>query len=304
MTELANRIHDAFENVTADSETKEATRRFLAEKRRKKPNAFFAPPVRRVLAAVCVMAVVLLGAGGYAGYSWMLAPVSYVSIDVNPSVELVLNRIDRVVSTAAYNPEGEKLLDGLSLRGKTYMQAIEQIAASDVIKKYLSSDEELVLTVAADGKKERVLTAGVEQSCRHIGHGSRSVSVDLSVAEQAHGSGLSIGKYSAYLQLSQYDESVTVEECRHMSMTQIHSLIIEHEHGGSHQGESAAENTNGHGTGTQEHNEHSKETDQSSQNTDQSSQNADQGSAAQDHEQDTEQSGHGQRHRRDHGNHE
>lgn len=304
MTELANRIHDAFENVTADSETKEATRRFLAEKRRKKPNAFFAPPVRRVLAAVCVMAVVLLGVGGYAGYSWMLAPVSYVSIDVNPSVELVLNRIDRVVSTAAYNPEGEELLDGLSLRGKTYLQAIEQIAASDIIKKYLSSDEELVLTVAADGKKERVLTAGVERSCRHIGHGSRSVSVDLSVAEQAHGNGLSIGKYSAYLQLSQYDESVTVEECRHMSMAQIHSRIIEHEHGGSHQGESAEENTNGHGTGMQEHNEHSKETDQSSQNADQSSQNADQGSAAQDHEQDTEQSGHGQRHGRDHGNHE
>ncbi|MDE6887838.1 MAG: hypothetical protein K2P45_04230 [Eubacterium sp.] len=301
---MANRIHDAFENVTADSETKEATRRFLAEKRRKKPNAFFAPPVRRVLAAVCVMAVVLLGVGGYAGYSWMLAPVSYVSIDVNPSVELVLNRIDRVVSTAAYNPEGEELLDGLSLRGKTYLQAIEQIAASDIIKKYLSSDEELVLTVAADGKKERVLTAGVERSCRHIGHGSRSVSVDLSVAEQAHGNGLSIGKYSAYLQLSQYDESVTVEECRHMSMAQIHSRIIEHEHGGSHQGESAEENTNGHGTGMQEHNEHSKETDQSSQNADQSSQNADQGSAAQDHEQDTEQSGHGQRHGRDHGNHE
>ncbi len=301
---MANRIHDAFENVTADSETKEATRRFLAEKRRKKPNAFFAPPVRRVLVAVCVMAVVLLGAGGYAGYSWMLAPVSYVSIDVNPSVELVLNRIDRVVSTAAYNPEGEELLDGLSLRGKTYLQAIEQIAASDIIKKYLSSDEELVLTVAADGKKEQVLTAGVERSCRHIGHGSRSVSVDLSVAEQAHGNGLSIGKYSAYLQLSQYDESVTVEECRHMSMAQIHSRIIEHEHGGSHQGESAEESTNGHGTGTQEHNEHSKETDQSSQNTDQSSQNADQGSAAQDHEQDTEQSGHGQRHGRDHGNHE
>ena len=53
-----------------------------------------------------------------AGYSWVQRPVSYVSIDVNPSIELALNRFDRVVYAAAYNLEGEEILNGLSLKGK------------------------------------------------------------------------------------------------------------------------------------------------------------------------------------------
>lgn len=195
-------------------------------------------PIGKTVAAVCAMVLILIGIGGY---SWLLTPVSYVSIDINPSMELALNRLDRVVSVTSYNPQGDELIKNLHLKGKKYIQAIYMITENDRLKQYLQLEEELVLTVAADSSKT-ALKAGVEQCCSHIGHGTRSVSVDVEVAQKAHDNGLSVGKYSAYLQLSQYDDSVTIDQCKKMSMAQIHSQIIEHEHGTGH--------GHGHGKGT------------------------------------------------------
>lgn len=236
---LANKIQDAFENVKADPTLKQSTMQFLQEKRRKKWS-LFPGSARRVLAIVYTIAVFLFGAGGYA---WLFMPVSYVSIDINPSVELALNRLDRVVFVTAYNTQGDALLKDLRLKGKNYIQAIDIIANSVQMLQYLNADEELVLTVAADSSKTALRT-GVESCCRHIGHGTRSVSVDVDTAAKAHDNGLSVGKYSAYLKLVQYDASVTIEQCKNMSMSQIHSQILEHEHGSG----SAHESGHGHGS--------------------------------------------------------
>lgn len=240
--ELANKIQDAFDNVKADAALRHSTMQYLAQMRRKKRPSFFPLSVPGTLAVVCTIALLAIGIGGN---FWLLEPVSYVSIDINPSMELALNRFDRVISVTAYNPQGDELIKDLPLKWKKYIQAIHMITESRGLQSYLSSDEELVLTVAADSSRTE-LKSGVEQCCSHIGHGSRSVSVDVEVASNAHDNGLSVGKYSAYLQLLQYDESVTVDDCKNMSMAQIHNQIIEHEHGsssGAGHGHSAAADT-------------------------------------------------------------
>ena len=247
---MANKIHDAFENVKADPALKQSTIQFLEGKRKKKQPMFSYVPIGKTVAAVCAMVLILIGIGGY---SWLLTPVSYVSIDINPSMELALNRLDRVVSVTSYNPQGDELIKNLHLKGKKYIQAIYMITENDRLKQYLQLEEELVLTVAADSSKT-ALKAGVEQCCSHIGHGTRSVSVDVEVAQKAHDNGLSVGKYSAYLQLSQYDDSVTIDQCKKMSMAQIHSQIIKHQHGTGH--------GHGHGKGTNNTSEDTNQTEQ------------------------------------------
>ena len=54
------------------------------------------------------------------GYSYIQTPVSYVSIDVNPSVELTLNRVDRVISATAFNGDGEAVLEDSGERETVY----------------------------------------------------------------------------------------------------------------------------------------------------------------------------------------
>ena len=148
------------------------------------------------------------------------------------------------MSAAAYNEDGEIVLDGISVKGKPYVEAIDTIVESDAMSGYLTQDAVLTFTVASQvDKKEQSLQAGVEQSHGCKGHGGQSVNVDASLVTEAHGHGVSFGKYAAYLELAQYDGNVTVEDCRSMSMSEINHQIDAHEHG------CAAREDEGNGSG-------------------------------------------------------
>lgn len=67
---------------------------------------------RMALCASCA-AIMLFGTGtGVWAYA---APYSYVSLDVNPSIEYTLNRLDRVIQVKAVNDDGQAILDELRL---------------------------------------------------------------------------------------------------------------------------------------------------------------------------------------------
>lgn len=208
------------------------------------------PAFGKAVAAACMLLLLTTGIGGYL---WSQEAVSYVSIDVNPSIELALNRFDRVVSVKAYNAEGVEVLKDLSLKGKGYTQAIGAIVESEAMGVYLSDGAELVFTVAATGNREDELKSGVESYADRSGHKSQSASVDMETVSQAHGCGISLGKYYAWQQLQQYDDTVTVDACKDMSMTQLHDLISEHEkeHGqeGGHEEEGGHTEEEGHAKG-------------------------------------------------------
>lgn len=215
---LANKIQQAFDNIQADTQLKESTRQFLYANRRKK--------ARRKTGLILTLACMVLSfTAGMWGYSWFQTPVSYVSIDVNPSMELALNSLDRVVSAYSYNTQGSEILNGLSLNGKKYTDAIKTIMESSAMNTYLTADPELVFTVASDKNREVILEAGAADTSRQMGHDCHSVCTDIETAALAHDSGLSLGKYNAYLLLNQYDDTVTVDQCRDMTMSEIHELI-------------------------------------------------------------------------------
>lgn len=224
---MANRIHDAFDSIRADEQLKETTKQFVKSKSEKKSRFIYRAAFQCAFMFACM---VLVLAAGVSGYSWVFAPVSYVSIDVNPSIELALNRLDRVIDTAAFNEEGEEIIKNLSLKGKRYTDAIDAIIEDPVMQAYLAEDSELIFTVAADeGREERIKT-GIDTCSGHIGHSnSQSISVGLAVASEAHDSGISLGKYYACLQLMQYDDTITIDECKNMSISKIHGLTKVHE---------------------------------------------------------------------------
>lgn len=226
---MANKIHDAFDSIQADERLKESTKRFLSE-RVETPKDVRPPAFWKIAAAFSIMAVLALG---IAGYSWIQAPVAYVSIDINPSLELGLNRFDRVVSAEAYNEEGEAVLDKLSLTGKTCTEAMDAIVKSDGMGVYLTGEAELVFTTAADSGRSSGLQSEVERFCGGIGYNCHNYSTDAEIVSEAHDNGISVGRYYAYLQLSQYDDTVTVNSCRGMSVSHMHELAEEHGHHGN-----------------------------------------------------------------------
>lgn len=216
-------IHDAFDQVRADEHLKASTQHFLREARRKKAVLRIQTPRFAAVLACLIVCVLSLG-----GISYLNAPVSYISIDVNPSIELTLNRLHRVVSAEAFNDDAQIVLQHVEVRGMPYTQAIDALLESAAMQPYLTEDAVLSFTIAADSKKTEVLLLtgiGECKGCRQ--YRGLCASADEALIREAHQSGLSFGKYRVYLEQLDSGAAITLDECREMSMAELRGLMRE-----------------------------------------------------------------------------
>lgn len=79
--------------------------------------------LKAVLGACAVLLLVFFGAGAVL-YN---IPTTYMEISVNPSVQLTLNRFDRVLGVTALNPDGDSLLQGISFKNLTLYEAYSRL---------------------------------------------------------------------------------------------------------------------------------------------------------------------------------
>lgn len=213
-------IREAFDRVQADGRMKEsalrAVRQARRETRRRAPQRMY---------AAAVMASVLVCVLCLGGYAYMNMPVSYISIDLNPSIELSLNRLNRVVSVQAFNDDGEIVLRDIRAVGRPYMQVIDEILSSEAMHPYFTEDAALTFTVAADSRRsEQRLMQDIDACAACREHRGSCYRVDGTLREEAHLNGLSFGKYRAYCEVLRQGGELTIEQCRSMSMAQIRGM--------------------------------------------------------------------------------
>lgn len=214
-----NRIRESMEGVKASRELKAGTLRYLEQQRTRRSR----PVWRRgtfyaLAAAMCVL--FLLGNGWRILYG---TPISFISMDVNPSIELGINRYGRVVAAEAYNEDGLGVLQRLSLKNKPYVQAVRSLLEDELYRKYLRGDATLVFTIISDSSediREQLDSIDIGKS-----YNIQTYSSDSHCMEEAHLHDMSFGKYRAYLELAEYDQSVTVEDCHGMSIGEIQDRI-------------------------------------------------------------------------------
>ena len=138
---MRDRLKQAFDAVHAEEALKERTRAFVAQQTR--GHARRRPALRPSLAA-SFACLCLLFTGGY----WLyFTPTATISIDINPSIELGVNRFNRVVSVEGYNADGVKLAGELSVQYADYMDALDQVLANDTVAALLDADGVLTITV-------------------------------------------------------------------------------------------------------------------------------------------------------------
>ena len=214
------KLKAAFDQVRAEEELKERTKEYLSEKvyaRKKKRTS----PLRNFAAAAACALLVFLAGGSYLYFT----PTAYISVDVNPSLELGINRFDRIVSVTGYNEDGKALADSLDLKYMDYSDALEALLADQDMEVYLSDNADVVLTVAGKSESQSSQILETVESCVSDHENVHCHSGDTEEIHHAHNAGLSFGKYQAYLTLKKLDPSVTLEEIQDMTMSQIRELI-------------------------------------------------------------------------------
>lgn len=207
-----NPLQHALNGVTAPEEVKARTKARLSSALEGRAGRSNLP---RLAAALACLVLMLAGLGGWQVWN---APVSYISIDVNPSIELALNRFDRVVGTTAYN-DGAQVLSGLAVRGLPYQEAINALFEDPAFRSYLDGGAKVVFTVVSDSEAE--LRRGIQSGNMFLSCDSAYFRADTHCLKEAHENGLSVGKYRLYEELSYYDSGITVEDCHRMTVGEL-----------------------------------------------------------------------------------
>ena len=117
---------------------------------------------KRIAAVAAVFVFLLAGANVY-----LKTPVSYVSLDVNPSVEYKLNLFNKVVEVIAVNEDAKELLRDTALVNQPADKAIRQTVELLSERNYLTAEDKndiVIAASAADSKKAKAVMNPVTQA--------------------------------------------------------------------------------------------------------------------------------------------
>lgn len=248
MNELEQRIREAFDDVVLPEEAKRATLEaydrlacsdevaggpempdqatgfavsssVAAAARRSRARV-----LRRVgFAIAACMALVAIGLGGFSAYA---TETAQIGIDVNPSIEIGVNRFDCVVSERAVNEDGAELLGQVSLVGKSYDEAMAALSQSELFMSYVGDDAYIEINVTSDDASQaESLTQASDAYLQTLPCRGSCHTVSVEDREEALAAGMGVGRYNAALELMELDSSVTLEECRSMTMRELRDRI-------------------------------------------------------------------------------
>ncbi len=187
--------------------------------------------------AVAACLILASGVFGGAYYSNNIRVDSIVDIDVNPSIELLVNKKDTVIDVRAVNEDATALLDGMNLKKTELKVAVNAIIGSMVKQGYIVDDASgILVTVKNDNEaKAQKLRNGIVAD---IDTSLDAMNINASVfthttnkydeAEKfAQDNGISFGKSVFVLNLAAKDAALAAVDLAKMSLREIAELVNE-----------------------------------------------------------------------------
>ena len=248
---MKQQIQNAFDAVQCDDALKERTcAAVVGEMRKQQKKAhrqrrFTSSGMKWAISAACLM---LLVGSGFGGYKLYYTEAATISIDVNPSIELDINRWGRVVDEVPYGTDGENVLREVSLKHLEYGEAMERLLGSEAMQSYLKNNAVVSVTLENRNGNSRLLEnlqdsvdTALEQC--HGNVTAEYASVDSHMCSEAHSHGMSVGKYYAIQELLDVDPMATLDEFKDKSMKEIRGHTEHCEHRAEQNGERLDEQT-------------------------------------------------------------
>ena len=188
------------------------------------------------LVAAC-LAVMLLGGGGLF-YQRANAVASVVSLDVNPSIELKVNRSEKVLACAPLNEDAKAILadmsNGADLKGAKLDVAVNAIVGSLVRNGYLDSISSAIMISVEDKdtaraeKLQRELTSAVDgvlqTSEAKAAVLTQTLTQDAAREQQARENNISSGKAALVNRVLAINPSLKFDALAKLSVEELKDL--------------------------------------------------------------------------------
>ena len=195
---------------------------------------------RLAAAAAACVCLVMIGGGSFYYHMENRRVESIIGIDVNPSVELSINRNGRVLKVRALNEDAVEIIDGMDLVGVDLNVAVNAVVGAMVTHGYLDDlDNAILVTVSNDSvRKARELRSSVVEDIEDALKENQveAVVYDQQVIEDeeidaiARQYGISYGKAYFLKELIDQNKNLIMddmEELSSMSMEEIAGRIAE-----------------------------------------------------------------------------
>ncbi len=188
------------------------------------------------LVAACLAVMLLCGAGLF--YQQTNAVASVVSLDVNPSIELKVNRSEKVLVCTPLNDDAKAVLadmgNGADLRGAKLDVAVNAIVGSLVRNGYLSSISSAIMISVEDKdtaraeKLQRELTSAVDDvlqtSASRASVLTQTLTQDAEREQQARENNISTGKAALVNRVLSINPSLKFAELAALSVEELKDL--------------------------------------------------------------------------------
>ena len=235
--QMERRLASAVEK-TAPDDVSGVLSRCEERKGTEKPMTVQKTTKRRWTALVAAgLALMLLGGGGLF-YQQANAVASVVSLDVNPSIELRVNRDEKVLSCTPLNEDAQEILEdmggGADLKGAKLDVAVNAIVGSLVRKGYLSEISSAIMISVEDKdsarakKLQQELTSAVDGVLRtnesKAAVLTQTVTQDAELERQARENSISTGKAALVNRILALNSSLRFDALAKLSIGELKDL--------------------------------------------------------------------------------
>lgn len=156
-----------------------------------------------------------------------------VSIDINPSFELEVDKRYQVMDLHPLNEEAKALAPSIEWRNRELTAVASEIIQDARQEGFLKQNRDVLIVPVGldDAKASREVLHKIEQQASELAkQGGEGVTITLmestkEARKQAQKEGMSVGKYALYDSVRQMDNSLSPDKLKDLSISEISSAI-------------------------------------------------------------------------------
>ncbi|MFX0560345.1 anti-sigma factor domain-containing protein [Tepidibacillus infernus] len=204
----------------------------LLEKDRQYQAIFANHKIRWIASVAAIFLLLLVGIPGWFGLDSNVDKVAaYVTVDINPSVEIAISSKETVLQIEGINEDGKKLVQTIrdSIIGIPVAQATSILLQESEKLGYIKANAEVVISTTRliedqtfeKNIEDQVKRAVADQLKKVTNVSITTVETTAQVREDAQKSGLSTGKYAIYLMTKNKNQEISIDRFKNQSISEI-----------------------------------------------------------------------------------
>ena len=177
-------------------------------------------PLKKWIPVMAIMSVMIFTFTGV--YIQQQVPVATVALDVNPSIELTINKQEKILEARALNEEAEEILSAIEYSKQPLQQVVRNLVGVMLQEGYLSQERNTVM-VSVEGKRLEEAEGLGELVKEQVRQKLSDEEIEGDIITQAfipnqdskdkaEELGISIGKMHMIERIMEQDEEATIED--------------------------------------------------------------------------------------------